>query len=208
MGREAELEDLGDISGGLPPDLSSSLGIGKRGSPQDKRARTPPPNSPGILYNYFKSKEDILEEMEARFQERMQRNFEDIRQKDSAREMLTELFNRRIKVHSHRGEKKQSRGRGGLLAEALRSERIRQVFDKRYKQIEKNFGEIIEIGIKNGEISPHVDPKAMAGMLHALFWGLRMQAVIVDQKDIESYRENLVKILLGNTWLDVKKKKK
>lgn len=162
----------------------------------------------GILYNYFKSKEDILEEMEARFQERMQRNFEDIRQKDSAREMLTELFNRRIKVHSHRGEKKQSRGRGGLLAEALRSERIRQVFDKRYKQIEKNFGEIIEIGIKNGEISPHVDPKAMAGMLHALFWGLRMQAVIVDQKDIESYRENLVKILLGNTWLDVKKKKK
>jgi AcrR family transcriptional regulator len=164
--------------------------------------------STGILYNYFKSKEDILEEMEARFQEQIQRNYEEIRQKDTAREMLTELFDRRIRIHSHRGEKKQSRGRGGLLAEALRSERIRQVFNTRYKRIEKNIGEIIEIGIKNGEIASHVDPKTMAGMLHALLWGLRIQAVIVDHKDVESYRENLIEILLGNTWQDIKKERK
>jgi AcrR family transcriptional regulator len=162
----------------------------------------------GIIYNYFKSKEEILEEMEARSQRRIQSNYEQLRQKDTAREMLTELFNWRINIHSHKGEKKQSRGRGGVLAEALRSERIRKVLDARYKLIEKNFGEIVEIGIQNREIASHVDPKAMAGLLHALFWGLRMQTVILDQKNIESQREKMVNILLHNTWLDVKKKKK
>ncbi len=163
--------------------------------------------STGILYNYFKTKEEILEEMQKRSHKRVQKRYEELRQKGTAREMLTTLFTWTLKSHSHKWAKKKARGGGGMLAEALRSEGIKKIIRSRHNQIEKYVAEIIEMGIKNGEINPHVDPKAMAGLYLALRWGLRMQMAIVGGTDVEKYRENIVKILLGNIWRDIEKKK-
>lgn len=141
-------------------------------------------------------------------QKNMQSIFEKIYKKVTTREMLTEFLKFHVQFYPSKGEKKRSRGMAGLLASAMRSERIRQVFNTRYKQFEKNIGKIIEIGKKNGEIAPHVDTKAMAAYLRAITWGLWLQYDILEHENIESLRENLFNILLNNIWSDVKKKKK
>ena len=154
------------------------------------------------LHTYFKTKEEILEEMAKRRHQRIQKRYEELKQKDTAREMLTELFTWTLKSHSHKWAKKNTRGGGGMMAEAMRSEEIRNFIKSKHDQIEKYVSEIVEMGIKKGEINSHVDPTAMAGLYMALRWGLNMQMAVVGREDVEKYRENIVKILLGNIWRD------
>ena len=53
--------------------------------------------STGIVYNYFKSKDEILKEMQGINTEIIQRYYEELSKKESAREMLVDLFNLSIK---------------------------------------------------------------------------------------------------------------
>ena len=164
--------------------------------------------STGIIYNYFKTKNEILEEMQKANEEILQHYFKEISQKETAREMLTDLFNYTVKFQyknksqSVRKMKKYSRGVSGLLAEALRSDAIRNMLNSRFGIFEKYVSGIIEFGIQNGEINANVNPKAFAGMFDALRWGLAMQTALVDNKDIKFYRENIAEMLLGNIWRD------
>ena len=162
--------------------------------------------STGIIYNYFKSKEEILKEMRGRNREIIQYYYEELRKKESAREMLADLFNitirfqHAIKSQSVKEMKDKSRGWAGVLAEALRSEKVRKGISSYFSLIEKYISGIIEFGIQNGEINPNIDPKTLAGMIVAMRWGLTMQTAISDKKNIKSYREDVAKLLLGNIW--------
>ena len=168
--------------------------------------------STGIIYNYFKSKEEILKEMQGKNREIIQYYYDELRKKETAREMLTDLFNITIRYQSSlksqsiKQMKYRSRGWAGVLAEALRSEEVRKRVNSLFDLIEKNIASIIEFGIQNGEIDANVNPKSLAGMIDALRWGLAMQTAIIDRKDIKSYREDVAKILMGNIWKTVQAK--
>lgn len=162
--------------------------------------------STGIIYNYFKSKEEILKEMQGRRGEIIQYYYDELSKKGSAREMLADLFNitirfqSAIKSQSVKEMKDLSRGWAGVLAEALRSDEIKKRVNSLFDLIEKNISRIIEFGIKNGEIDAHTDPKTLAGMIVALRWGLALQTTITDRKNIKSYRKNIAEIMLDNIF--------
>jgi AcrR family transcriptional regulator len=168
--------------------------------------------STGIIYNYFKSKEEIIKEMQGKNREIIQYYYEELRKKETAREMLMDLFHitirfqHAIKSQTVKQMKNKSRGWAGVLAEALRKEEIRKQINSYFNLIEKYISGIIEFGIKNGEINADVNPKTMAGMIVALRWGLAMQTAISDKKDIKSYREDIAKMLMTNIWKVVQDK--
>ena len=88
----------------------------------------------------------------------------------------------------------------GLLTEALNSDGISNLLNTSFRDIEERGSKIIEKGIKSGEIHKHIDPKAVSGLFHALWWGLWMQIALLDGLNVSSHVDGIVKIVLGNIW--------
>lgn len=154
----------------------------------------------GILYTYFKNKEEILEEMQTGIRSRIQQIFSKMSKKESVRETYAGFFTHEFKWPSDNTARKNCRGMVGLLAEALRSKGIRRLMNVSYRDIEEAGSKLIEKGIKNGEINAHINPKAVSGLFQALEWGLWMQIALIDDLDIKAITDNMVKILMGNVW--------
>jgi AcrR family transcriptional regulator len=154
----------------------------------------------GVLYTYFKKKEEILKELQNIMIERIKRSFAEMNKRDSVREAYTELFNNEYKASSSSKTRKNAKVLVRLLTEALSSDGIRKLLNTSFRDIEKRGSKIIEKGIKSGEIHTHIDPKAVSGLFHALWWGLWMQIALLDGLNVNSHVDGIVKILLGNTW--------
>ena len=160
--------------------------------------------STGILYTYFKTKGEILEEMQAGILDRIQHALTEMNKRDSVRETFAGFFKHEFKFPSENKARKNCRAMVGLLAEALRSEGVRKLMNSSFREIEEGGAKLIEKGIKNGEIHSHVDPKAVAGLFQTLEWGLWMQIALIDGLDINSCTDNITKILMGNVWRNPK----
>jgi AcrR family transcriptional regulator len=162
----------------------------------------------GILYTYFKTKGEILEEMHKGIHDRIQNVLTEMNKKDSVRETFAGFFSHEFKFRSENIARKNCRAMVGLLAEALRSDGVRKLINSSYRDIEEGGAKLIEKGIKNEEIHSHVDPKAVAGLFQAMEWGLWMQIALIDGLDINSCTDNITKILMGNVWRNPKVKEK
>jgi len=156
--------------------------------------------STGVLYTYFKTKDEILEETQTRILERNARRFSEMDKKNSVREIYVEIFNHEYKSSSAKEAKKNSRGVVSLVVEASKSEGIRKLLNSNFRDIEEGGAKQVERGIKNGEIHSFVDPKALVGMMQALEVGLWLQIALIDGLDIHSYIDNIIKIVTGNIW--------
>jgi len=156
--------------------------------------------STGVLYTYFKTKDEILEEAQTRILERNARRFKEMDKRDSIREIYVELFNQEYKSPSAKQLKKNSRGMVSFVIEASKSEGIRKLVNSHFWNIQEGGAKQVERGIKNGEIHSFVDPKALVGMMQALEVGLWLQIALIDGLDIHSYIDNIIKIITGNIW--------
>ena len=156
--------------------------------------------STGVLYTYFKTKDEILEETQTRMLERNAHRFSEMDKRNSVREIYVEIFNQEYKSSSAKKAKKNSRGMVSLVVEASRSEVIRKLLNSHFRDIEKGGAKQVARGIKNGEIHSFVDPKALVGMMQALEVGLWLQIALIDGLDIHSYIDNVIKIITGNIW--------
>jgi len=156
--------------------------------------------STGVLYNYFKGKDEILEALNAWSLEKNQKTFDQMRQKDTSKEAIMEFFKTALECCPIDELKKNARGNIGLLSEALKRENIRKIFSSNFEHMQENISQFIKAGIENKEIHPHLDPKAAAGFYIALLIGLQVQVVLIDGLYTESYIENVKKIVFGNVW--------
>jgi AcrR family transcriptional regulator len=156
--------------------------------------------STGVLYTYFKTKDEILEEVQTRLLERNAHRFSEMDKRNSVKEIYVEIFNQEYKSSSAKEAKKNSRGMVSFVIEASRSEVIRKLLNSHFRDIEAGGAKQVERGIKNGEIHSFVDPKALVGMMQALEVGLWLQIALIDGLDIHSYVDNIIKIVTGNIW--------
>lgn len=154
----------------------------------------------GVIYTYFKTKDEILEETQTRILERNARRFSEMDKRDSVSEIYVELFNQEYKSPSAKQLKKNSRGLVSIVVEASKSEGIRKLVNSNFWNIQEGGAKRVERGIKNGEIHSFVDPKALVGMMQALEVGLWLQIALIDGLDIHSYIDNIIKIVTGNIW--------
>jgi AcrR family transcriptional regulator len=124
--------------------------------------------SKGLIYNYFKSKEELyislMDERSNRTLKYLQEQFQEIRSaKDKIKEFfriyreatLTEEWRSFIRVHLE------------FWIYSSRQEHLRELMNNRYKSQFRNFiAEIIEQGKENGEFKPDVRVDIVA----SLFW--------------------------------------
>jgi hypothetical protein len=126
-----------------------------------------------------------------------------IRQKDTAREAINELFSQFFKSYPMKDLKKGVQADIRFWSEAVKRKNFKKLFISQYKYIQKIITQSIQEGIKNGEFKSEFDLHSYVSFISALFLGLEVQLALIDKTATTSYFEDIRKILLSNVWQDV-----
>ena len=156
--------------------------------------------STGVIYNFFKGKEEILEAIQDWSIENNKQIFGRMSQKGSVREAIREFFENNFECGPVEEVKKSARGNISLLSEAVKKEKIRAMFKSSYDFMEENLSRFFGEAKKKKEIVSNVDPTVLAGFLIALLLGLQLQVALIDRLGDRAYIENIKKILFANLW--------
>jgi AcrR family transcriptional regulator len=156
--------------------------------------------SPGAIYNYFKGKDEIIEELHKWNLLEKKKLFDQAAHKGSARESLGEFFTNIFQSIPEQELIKFHRGDINLWSEALRQKNLRKIFNENQEDSLNNLVVLIQKGIESQEINARLNPKALAGYFLALWKGLQLQLVLTDDLDVNVYLEEIKEIMLGNTW--------
>jgi len=160
--------------------------------------------STGIIYSYFKGKDDLLEAIHACSIDNKKKVAEKIRQKDTAREAINELFSQFFKSYPMKDLKKGVQADIRFWSEAVKRKNFKKLFISQYKYMQKIITQSIQEGVKSGEFKSEFDIQCYVSFISALFLGLEVQLALIDKTATVSYFEDIRKILLSNVWQDKK----
>ena len=149
--------------------------------------------STGAVYNYFKSKEEILEALTSMGREMKRSIFEDLKNAKSAREALQELF--RYVFLAYRNESFRICGPIDVdtYSEAVRNERVRRIFLEELESLVTPISEIIDFWQERGEIRGDIDSLYLANCLVALTVGIKIHLLIQPNLSVEGFEDTIEK---------------
>jgi len=156
--------------------------------------------STGIIYSYFKGKDDLLEAIHTCSMDNKKKVADKIRQKDTARGAIDELFNQFFKSYPMKDLKKGVQADIRFWSEAVKRKNFRKIFISQYNYIQKIIAQSVQEGVKSGEFKTEIDLNGYVSFVSALLLGLEVQLALVGKTATLSYFENIRKILLSNVW--------
>lgn len=156
--------------------------------------------SKGLVYNYFKSKEELYTSL---MEERSSKMFLTLREKfqqlTTATDKLKELFTRYLEASKKEGYHNYLKVHFEWIIYASRNENLKEKMVSRYeKEICAFVEDIVNEGIANGEFNSNLDPELIASIFWAKIDGISLAYALTGDQD--SYRKNLVeaeKILMN-----------
>ena len=153
--------------------------------------------SPGALYRYFASKEEIIEAMVGEWQATSAALIEAISRSGSTHQVLEAL------ADTFFGELENPKACAlsiELWAEALRSRRIRELLRGELRQLRDTFAEIIGRAQERGEVNPSLDPQAVSQTMISFFEGLVLQQAADKDIDVWKYVDVMKAMMGGRFW--------
>jgi AcrR family transcriptional regulator len=149
--------------------------------------------SPGAVYRYFKGKHDIIAAICGDALDRDLELIETIKTSGSAPEVMQDL------AHSFLGvlTDEQVRLHLDMLAEAPRSDDIRETLLKGMEAIKSSFSEFVRAAQASGEVSEDIDPVAVARVMCALYNGYIVQQQIDPDVSPTPFVEAVMQIFEG-----------
>ncbi len=151
--------------------------------------------SPGAVYHYFESKDEIIEASFVFDYERSQQVFQAARESDDPLKALNDLiafFFQGLKGAAALGAGRVNvQGWGEALVNPKLLKTIRQVFDHYGDAL----ADIIRRAQKLGQIDKSIDPRAASQIVLSLYYGLELQKALDPDLDIDKYLE-AVQLLL------------
>lgn len=156
--------------------------------------------STGVIYNYFKNKDEILDALMEWALKSENQIFDLMTKKNTAREAISELFNACFESCTHEELKESSKANIYMWVEAMKKKKLQEMINDKNKQQIDKIASFVNDGIKRGEIQSHIDPKSMAGFYQALITGLQVQSVLIEDFDLTSYYTQIKEIIFRNMW--------
>ena len=161
--------------------------------------------SPGAIYSYFSSKEDIIKSLAEEGLRKNEALFVELKQKGDVREALSDF----AKVFFSCLEQTQTecytvpdmhRIKVGLWAEAIRNPDVFELFEHNYRAAQGELAEIVGEGQERGEVRATLDPKAVAQVFISLLEGFVLQKALDPSVDSTNYLEALDAFLNCSFW--------
>jgi AcrR family transcriptional regulator len=155
--------------------------------------------SPGAVYRYFTSKEDIIAAMVDERRREGVAMIEAVRRERhetlAVLDELAELFFSRL------GDVQGCALDIDLWAEAQANQRVRDALQLDSNEISESFTEIIRHAQSHGEVNPGLDPRAVAHVMCSFFYGLILQKSIDPSVDVWPYVDAIKAMMGGTFWL-------
>jgi AcrR family transcriptional regulator len=156
--------------------------------------------SPGAVYRYFRSKEEIIATMGDEHHQRDMAFIEMARSRSDTLEVFDQLANLFFATLEAGGEPNTCTD-VDLYAEALRNDHIRAMLLKSSDAIREAFKDIMSQAQARGEVNPSLDPDAVARVFMALFQGFILQKVLEPDADPWSYVQAVMAMAKGTFWI-------
>lgn len=156
--------------------------------------------SPGAIYRYFSSKDDIVE---ACWQERQRiraSRFEAAQQKRDTLQIIDDLVSAYLQRLDRTEAAADMRLRIQYWAESLRSPRVRDLLRRAWDDLLGRMAEIIRRAQSRGEISADLDPETVAPFFLATFDGLVLQKTVEPELDLWKFADVLRSLYSGGFW--------
>jgi AcrR family transcriptional regulator len=150
--------------------------------------------SPGAIYRYFSSKEEIIEASCQASQQAWATIFEVIDHQGTTLDVLDELVDVSCRRLEERSDS-ELRLKVELIAEALRNPRVEEALFKIRKSALDYFKEVIRRGQAKGEVNAGLDSNAIAQLYTTIYDGLTLQKTIDPNTDIWKLAEVLKALL-------------
>jgi len=156
--------------------------------------------SPGAVYRYFRSKEEIIEAMG---QHRQRENAERLEQA-MAKGKTAEVFDELLRVFFVDRVEEEFSAYCALtiefMSEAPRSPRIRESLRQTNKAVRDGLLEVVRQSQERGDIDATLDPEAVARVMVALYHGFITQRLIDPDVDVRSYARAAGALFGGTFW--------
>jgi AcrR family transcriptional regulator len=154
--------------------------------------------SPGAIYHYFNSKDDIIE---ASFLFDYQRALPVIERAIDASnpmlaiEQLIDFFYAGLESAAELGaDRVNIQGWG----EALYNPRLLTPLRQSFQDIQGLLGRLVQRGQATGDIDPDIDPESAGEAILSSYLGLYLQKSLIPDLDVDRYKEAVIALLRGN----------
>jgi AcrR family transcriptional regulator len=147
--------------------------------------------SPGAIYNYFESKEEIIEAIADERHAKERALIAHAQEPSSVAEGLEQLRKAFFAPLSDPKERRRRRVGIQLWAEAQRSPRIHRIVRRGVDDTRRQLGALIAKAQRRGEIPRELEADALARMMIAVFQGFVLQIEWDAKARIEPYVEVL-----------------
>ncbi len=161
--------------------------------------------SPGAVYLYFSSKEDIIEASWQRDRQARANRFEMAQREGNTLQVLDELIDVYAKRLNQPDTDTSRRIQVQLFAEALRNPWIKETTRRTWGDILERLERIIKRAQEQGEINPDLDAIAVARLFLAMHDGLVLQKTIDPDTDTREYFSAFKALYSGNFWQNTRK---
>lgn len=131
--------------------------------------------SPGAIYNYFKSKEEIIAAIASRRQAKERELLASAISEGPTEKAFLRLRDAFLNELSNPAERQRRRVSVQLWAEAQRSAAIRKIVEQSFAEPRKQISDLFAEAQKHGALTKTVSTDALASFVIALFHGLVLQ---------------------------------
>lgn len=134
--------------------------------------------SPGALYTYFNSKEDIIEEAAMERRQSRAVRMETASLLGGAVATIDQMLTDFYKEIDRDDPASESRIRPQIWADALSNDRMKKILKGTWSDVALGLSEVVRQGQESGEIDPTLDSNAVAHMLVCLGDGLVLHRLV------------------------------
>jgi AcrR family transcriptional regulator len=153
--------------------------------------------SPGAIYGYFASKQEIVESIAGDRHRRERERIDAARAKAGARARLHELASSFIGSLRDRGERRDRRVAIQIWSEALHDPTLLHIVRRGVAGPRAAIGAVVRDGQAAGEVDPSLDADAVARLTIALFQGFVLQQAWEPSADVDAYLRVIDRVLAG-----------
>jgi TetR/AcrR family transcriptional repressor of uid operon len=153
--------------------------------------------SPGALYRYFQSKEEIILAMCDRGRDEDVDTIQQAMQLEDTATVLAEL----IRIYfSGVDDHEYCALMVELLSEAPRNEQIGESLREGWTRVKEPMATLVAKAQERGEINPELDASAVAAVMLGVYQGLVVQYLIAPELDVEAYARVTKALFDGTFW--------
>jgi AcrR family transcriptional regulator len=156
--------------------------------------------SPGAVYRYFRSKEEIIEGMGEHRQQENAARLDQVMSKGSTVEVFDEL----LRVFFINRDAQEFMAYCSLtiefISEATHNERVQGALQKTNRAVRDSLIELVKQSQARGDIDVSLDPEGVGRVMIALYQGFLTQKLVDPDIDVHAYAQAAGALFNGTFW--------